>query len=78
VAIERLRYHIAEEKVEPGQTRRAISFRGDSGTVDVPPERFTSDESAARFFLDHLLMSDGQRPPTAHRRPLQRWWQGQP
>ena len=72
MGIERLRYHVADDDAEPGPARRAATFRGGGVAEGVAPARFTSDEGAARFYLDNLLMDDGRpamRSAAAPQRP---------
>jgi Zn-dependent metalloprotease len=59
--LQTLRYEAAlDEAVPPGETSVAPhSFRGGpAGDEDVDAETFNSDEAAARFYLDHLLVED--------------------
>lgn len=73
MAVERLRYHVADDPDESGPARRASAFRGDA-LGDVTAPLFTSDEGAARFYLDQLMTRDGRqsmRSAAAPERPEQ-------
>jgi bacillolysin len=60
--LERLHYHVIGDPAVDATTggRPAATFRGPvpPGTEDVVKPFFNSDESAARYYLDHLLRQD--------------------
>lgn len=58
--LERLRFLAADEPTDEGPARPAGAFRGDAGASGVQVGPFTSDEGAARFYLDELLTADGR------------------
>lgn len=71
--LQRLRYHVAEDRDEQGGSREAVTFRGQGGHDDAATSSFGSDEAAARYFLERLLLRD-ERPvmrsaATPDRRP---------
>ena len=59
--LQRLRYHVADDPEERGTSRAAVTFRGQGGRDDPAPGPFGSDEAAARYFLERLLLRD-ERP----------------
>lgn len=59
--LQRLRYHVADDPDEQGASREAVTFRGQGGHDDVATSSFGSDEAAARYFLEQLLLRD-ERP----------------
>lgn len=63
VGLERFRYHVSDDPTEEGPALSATAFRGGvdgDDTSDSEPPAFNSDEGAARFYLDELLMRDGR------------------
>lgn len=63
VGLERLRYHVSDDPTEEGPALSATAFRGGvdgDDASDNEPVAFNSDEGAARFYLDELLMRDGR------------------
>jgi len=59
--LQRLRYHVADDPDEQGTSRQAVTFRDRGGRDDVAIGSFASDEAAARYFLEQLLLRD-ERP----------------
>lgn len=63
-SLQSFHYHVAEDgRPETGAARSPGSFRDElpaGAAGEVPPIDFTSDEAAARFYLQELLALDGR------------------
>lgn len=58
--LQRLRYHVADDPDVQGTSREAVTFRGQGRHDDMATGSFGSDEAAARYFLEQLLLRDGR------------------
>ncbi|MFC7715092.1 hypothetical protein [Nonomuraea recticatena] len=59
---DRMRYHIADDPEAGGRPRPPGAFTGIAPGLESVAPRFTSNEAAARFYLDHKL---AEEPETA-------------
>ncbi|MEU7898785.1 M4 family metallopeptidase [Nonomuraea sp. NPDC049152] len=59
---DRMRYHIADDPDAGGRPRPPGAFTGVAPGLEAVAPRFTSNEAAARFYLDHKLAEDASAP----------------
>ncbi|MEV2272157.1 M4 family metallopeptidase [Nonomuraea africana] len=59
---DRMRYHIADDPDAGGRPRSPGAFTGIAPGLESVAPRFTSNEAAARFYLDHKLAEEPEAP----------------